>query len=126
MSVYFYGGWQDRAQRTADYFLKKYPQLKVVGASAEDFDFKIKTDFLFVCRGMKKQEEWVNDHFEELKVKLVIGLGRTFDYYSGDLARAPVFLRRMGLEWLYSTITDASRRKRKWELVRFMKKILVD
>jgi N-acetylglucosaminyldiphosphoundecaprenol N-acetyl-beta-D-mannosaminyltransferase len=123
-TVYFYGGWDDRAERTAKYFLKKYPKLKVAGYKAEDFDFKTKADFLFVCRAMKKQESWINEHLDKLNVGVVIGLGRTFDYYSGELPRAPMWMRRMGLEWLYSWIFDASRRKRKWELVRFMFMVL--
>ncbi|MBP9817423.1 WecB/TagA/CpsF family glycosyltransferase [Candidatus Shapirobacteria bacterium] len=123
-TVFFYGGWDDRSERTAKYFLKKYPKLKVVGAQAEDFNFEIKVDFLFVCRAMKKQEEWINEHLHELKVGVVIGLGRTFDYYSGELPRAPRWVRGMGLEWLYSFFTDKGRRKRKLDLPKFVLKTL--
>ena len=119
LTVYFYGGWDDRSRRTADYFVAKYPKLKVMGAQAEDFDFKTEVDFLFVCRAMKKQEEWIDQNLDRLNCKLVIGLGRTFDYYSGELSRAPKWMQNMGLEWLYSLITDGSRRKRKLELLKF-------
>ncbi|MFZ2152915.1 MAG: WecB/TagA/CpsF family glycosyltransferase [Microgenomates group bacterium] len=123
-TVFFYGGWDDRSQRTAEYFLRKYPKLKVVGAQAEDYDFETSVDFLFVCRAMKKQELWINDHFDKLRVELVIGLGRTFDYYSGELPRAPRWMQKMGLEWLYSLFTDKGRRKRKFELLKFMFMVL--
>lgn len=119
LTVYFYGGWDDRSRKTADYFLEKYPKLKILGAQAENFDFKTEVDFLFVCRAMKKQEEWIDQNLDRLNCKLVIGLGRTFDYYSGELSRAPRWMQNMGLEWLYSLITDGSRRKRKLELLKF-------
>lgn len=123
-TVFFYGGWGNRSEMTAKFFLSKYPRLKVIGAQPEDFDFKTKVDFLFVCRAMKKQELWINDHFDKLRVKLVIGLGRTFDYYSGELPRAPLWMRNVGLEWLYSWITDPGRRKRKLELLKFIWMVL--
>ena len=43
-TVYFYGGWGERAKKTAEYFVKKYPKLKVAGWRAEDFDFKTEAD----------------------------------------------------------------------------------
>lgn len=123
-TVFFYGGWGNRSVMTAKYFLNKYPKLKVIGAQPEDFDFKTKVDFLFVCRAMKKQELWINDNFDKLNVGLVIGLGRTFDYYSNELPRAPLWMRNVGLEWLYSWVTDPSRRKRKIELFKFIWMVL--
>ena len=123
-TVFFYGGWDDRAGKTAEYFKNKYPKLKIVGAQAENYDFNTKVDFLFVCRAMKKQELWIDENFDRLKCKLVIGLGRTFDYYSNELPRAPLWMRKMGLEWLYSLITDGGRRKRKIELLKFIWMVL--
>lgn len=123
-SVYFFGGWGDRAERTKSYFLKKYPKLKVVGARAEDFDFSVKPDVLFVARGMKKQEEWIEANLDKLKTGVVMGVGRSFDYYSGDLKRAPKWVQKMGMEWLYSLIKEPSRWKRQLALPRFVGKIL--
>ncbi len=123
-TVYFYGGWDDRSKKTADYFLKKYPKLKVVGYRAEDFEFKTKVDYLFVARAMKKQEEWIEDNFEKLKVGLVMGVGRSFDYYSGELKRAPRWVRGMGLEWLYSLYREPKRWRRQLELPKFVGKVL--
>jgi N-acetylglucosaminyldiphosphoundecaprenol N-acetyl-beta-D-mannosaminyltransferase len=131
-SVYFFGGWRDRAERTAKYFLGKYPRLKVAGYRAEDFDFSIKTDFLFVAYGMKKQEKWIDQHFDppagragKLSVKVVMGVGRSFDYYSGDLKRAPGWVRRMGMEWFYSLCKEPKRWKRQLVLPGFIWKVLM-
>lgn len=133
-AVFFLGGWGDRGQRTADFFTKKYPGLKVAGVYAgnkvgEDEKTlsilsKQKIDYLFVAYAMKSQEEWINRNLEKLKCKVVIGLGRTFDYYSGDLPRAPLWMRKSGLEWLYSLVTDKERRWRKLVLLKFIWKYL--
>lgn len=123
-TVYFFGGWGDRSQKTAKYFLKKYPKLKVVGYGAEDFDFKTKVDYLFVARGMKKQEEWIESNFDKLNVGLVMGVGRSFDYYSGDLPRAPKWVQKIGLEWLFSLVMEPSRWRRQLALPKFIWKVL--
>ena len=125
-TVFFFGGWRDRAKRTAKYFKRKYPKLKVAGFEDENYDVRIKADFLFVARGMKKQEMWIEDHFDRLDVKVVMGVGRSFDYYSGDLKRAPEGFRKMGLEWLYSLYKEPKRWKRQLALPRFVWKILMD
>ena len=123
-TVYFFGGWDERSKQTADYFVNKYPNLKVIGCRAEDFDLATKTDFLFVARAMKKQEEWIAANYDKLNCGVVMGVGRTFDYYSGKLKRAPEFLRRIGLEWLYSLYKEPKRWKRQLVLPRFIGKVL--
>jgi len=123
-TVFFYGGWEDRSARTAGYFMKKYPNLKVVGYQAEDFDLSTQADYLFVARAMKKQEEWIDANLEKLKVNLVMGVGRSFDYYSGDLERAPNWVRKMGMEWLYSLYKEPKRWRRQLELPKFMFMVL--
>jgi len=123
-SVYFFGGWGDRARRTAEYFLKKYPKLKVAGYKDENFDYQTEADFLFVARGMKKQEIWIDKSLDKLKVKVVMGVGRSFDYYSGELKRAPSKIRKMGLEWLYSLFKEPKRWKRQLALPKFIVKVL--
>ncbi len=125
-SVFFFGGWDDRSRKTAKFFKNKYPKLKIAGYRAEDFDFKTKADFLFVARAMKKQEMWIEDNIDKLKVKVVMGVGRTFDYYSGELSRAPLRLRKMGLEWLYSLYKEPKRWRRQLVLPKFIWKVLTN
>jgi len=119
-SVYFLGGWGDRANKTAIFFTNKYPGLKVAGARDENFDFRTKVDYLFVAYGMKKQEEWIETNLKRLKVGLVMGVGRSFDYYSGELDRAPESWRKRGLEWLYSLFKQPSRWRRQLRLPGFI------
>jgi N-acetylglucosaminyldiphosphoundecaprenol N-acetyl-beta-D-mannosaminyltransferase len=119
-TVFFLGGWEDRAKKTADFFTNKYPKLKVAGFQDENFDFGVRADYLFVAYGMKKQEEWIEANLKRLKVGLVVGVGRSLDYYSGKLARAPESWRRRGLEWLYSLFMQPSRWRRQLRLPQFI------
>lgn len=123
-TVYFFGGWNERSQKTANYFLNKYPKLKIAGYSPENFDFSTNVDYLFVARGMKKQEEWIANNFDRLKVGLVMGVGRSFDYYSGELPRAPKWVQKIGFEWLFSLIVEPKRWKRQLALPKFIWMVL--
>jgi N-acetylglucosaminyldiphosphoundecaprenol N-acetyl-beta-D-mannosaminyltransferase len=132
--VFFLGGWGDRGQRTAEYFLKKYPKLNVAGWHSgnrvgEDDEIvsilsRHKIDYLLVAYKMKTQEEWINRNIDKLKVELVMGVGGTFDFYSGAIKRAPLLMRKMGLEWLYRLYMEPSRWKRQLDLPRFIVKVL--
>ena len=133
-SVFFLGGWGDRGVRTAEYFKNRYPKLLVAGSYAgnrvgeDNKTLKVlqekQIDYLFVAYAMKTQEEWISRNADKLNVKLVMGVGRTFDYYSGDLKRAPMWVRRMGFEWLFSLIKEPSRWRRQLALPRFVVKVL--
>jgi len=83
-----------------------------------------KPDILLVAYGMKKQEFWINDNLDKLEVGLVMGVGRSFDYYSGELKRAPNWVRNMGMEWLYSLIKEPKRIKRQLVLPKFWWKVI--
>ncbi len=131
--IYFLGGWGDRAMRTANYFKSKNKKLDTRYSSGEpEVDNetvineinKFKPDFLFVAYGMKKQEEWIAANIKRLRVGVVMGIGRSFDYYSGDLKRAPIFIRKMGLEWLYSLFKEPKRWKRQLVLPKFVWMVL--
>ena len=79
---------------------------------------------MFVAYGMKAQEEWIERNLRNLNVGIVMGVGRSFDYYSGDLKRASKVLRKLGLEWLFSLVMEPKRLKRQLELPKFVLKVL--
>lgn len=56
---------------------------------------------LLVGMGNPKQEQWIARHLPQLQVPLVMGTGGLFDYWVGDLVRAPAWVRRLGCEWLH-------------------------
>jgi N-acetylglucosaminyldiphosphoundecaprenol N-acetyl-beta-D-mannosaminyltransferase len=58
-------------------------------------------DMLLVGMGNPKQEQWIHQHRDLLEIPLCIGVGGLFTYWSGDLTRAPTWIRRFGYEWLH-------------------------
>ncbi|MDD4937935.1 MAG: WecB/TagA/CpsF family glycosyltransferase [Candidatus Shapirobacteria bacterium] len=135
LKMFFLGGWQNRAKKTADFFKKKFilKDNQVAWSEGEpnvansEIVKKIngfKPDVLLVAYGMKKQEFWIDRNLKDLDVGLVMGVGRSFDYYSGDLKRAPKAWQKVGLEWLYSLIKEPKRFKRQLVLPKFVWKVL--
>ena len=67
-------------------------------------------DILFVAFGMGKQEKWIYENLNKMpNVKVAMGVGGSFDFISGKVKRAPLFLRRLGLEWMYRLIQEPRR-----------------
>ncbi len=74
-----------------------------------------KPDLLFVAFGAPKQEIWIKRNLPHLKsVKAVMGVGGAFDFIAGIRKRAPDWMRRTGLEWLFRLIQQPSRIRRIW------------
>jgi N-acetylglucosaminyldiphosphoundecaprenol N-acetyl-beta-D-mannosaminyltransferase len=63
-------------------------------------------DVLFVGMTAPKQEKWVYQFKDRLKVKNICSIGAVFDFYSGNTNRAPKFMIKFGLEWLHRSITN--------------------
>lgn len=125
--VYFLGAGEMVAAATTEVLQQEFPKLKVVGAESggeiidprqtdQDLINRIndaKPKILFVAFGQVKQEKWIFYNLDKLpSVKLAIGVGGAFDYISGAVRRAPRFIQRAGLEWLYRLIRQPSRWKR--------------
>jgi N-acetylglucosaminyldiphosphoundecaprenol N-acetyl-beta-D-mannosaminyltransferase len=62
-------------------------------------------DVLWVGLGAPKQEHWMAAHIGRINVPLMLGVGAAFDFHSGRRKRAPEFVQKVGLEWLYCTCT---------------------
>ena len=77
-------------------------------------------DLLFVALGAPKQEEWIAENLPHLPVTAAMGVGGSFDYLSGDIVRAPGFIRALGLEWLFRLARQPWRWKRQLALVEFI------
>lgn len=71
-------------------------------------------DVFWVGLSTPKQEKWMYEHREQLKVPLMLGVGAAFDMNSGNLGRAPKWMRDYGLEWLYRLSTDPRRLWRRY------------
>ncbi|MBI5413351.1 WecB/TagA/CpsF family glycosyltransferase [Candidatus Peregrinibacteria bacterium] len=123
-------GAKDGVAVEAQKFLEtKYAGVNVVGTfsgSASDDDFpaiqaiiaETQPEILFVAYGSPAQELWISKHLPELKsVKIAMGVGGAFDFLSGHKKRAPNWMHKIGLEWLYRLIQEPSRIKRIWNAV---------
>lgn len=124
-SVYFLGGFGQTPKLLAEKVKNAFPTLNIVGWSNKNPRdpsiisdvVKAKADFIFVAFGPINQERWIVGHAAEVKAKVAIGLGGTFDYIVGDKMHPPRFMRAMGLEWLYRLITQPHRLNRIWQAV---------
>ena len=77
-------------------------------------------DILFVAFGAPKQEIWISENLDKIPVKIAIGVGGAFDYVSGRVKRAPLWVQKIGLEWLYRLIIQPWRIKRQFYLLKFI------
>ncbi len=64
---------------------------------------------LFVAMGIPKQEKWIRAHIDELQVPVCMGVGGSLDVVAGKVKRAPAWMQRWGLEWLYRTMLEPRR-----------------
>lgn len=72
-------------------------------------------DILLVAFGHGKQEKWIDKHKEQLpRIRLFMGVGGTLDFMGGAVKRAPVFMQKWGLEWLYRLTMQPKRWRRIW------------
>ncbi|MBI2074669.1 MAG: WecB/TagA/CpsF family glycosyltransferase [Candidatus Levybacteria bacterium] len=130
ITVGFLGGGPKIAELTAECLVSKFPGLKVAFAG-EDYNrynfyknYNGYIDILFVAFGFPKQEEWMISHINKIPARVMIGVGGSFDYLSGNVSRAPVWIRSLGFEWLFRLIVQPWRVKRQLALLEFIFLIL--
>jgi N-acetylglucosaminyldiphosphoundecaprenol N-acetyl-beta-D-mannosaminyltransferase len=111
-SVFFYGAAPGVAEQAAANMQERYPGLIVVGAAhgflsaAEQSELvervrAARPEILLVALGIPRQEKWLAANLIRLGVPVTMGVGGTFDVFSGRVRRAPLWMQRHGLEWLY-------------------------
>lgn len=134
--VYFLGGAPGVAEQARTWAEVRYPGVNVVGVrdgyfTAQDEPEIINTinlckpDILLAGLGVPKQEKWLTKHLNELNVPVAIGVGGTFDVMAGVVIRAPLWMQKANLEWLYRLLSQPQRALRMLALPRFMLKVAV-
>ena len=128
--VFFLGGKEEVLSEAEKNIREKWPKLEIAGMYSPPFTpldemnhvairKKIKdarTDVLFVSFGCPKQEKWIAMNFRDLGVPVCIGVGATIDFLAGTIKRAPVWMQKTGLEWVYRTCQEPRRlAKRYWK-----------
>lgn len=119
-AVGFLGGKDGVAKEAAECLKQKYPKLKVVFTSADTESLIPPLDLLFVALGHVKQEKWIAANLDKIPVHLAMGVGGAFDYLSGRVPRAPVWMRGLGLEWLFRLVIQPWRIKRQLALGQYI------
>nr|WP_295255834.1 WecB/TagA/CpsF family glycosyltransferase [uncultured Blautia sp.] len=121
-SHYFYGSTDETLKILKEKLEVRYPGIKIVGLYSPPFrplteeeDKMIverineaKPDFVWVGLGAPKQEKWMAAHQGKID-GLMIGVGAGFDYYAENIKRAPEWMQKSNLEWLYRLIQDPKR-----------------
>jgi N-acetylglucosaminyldiphosphoundecaprenol N-acetyl-beta-D-mannosaminyltransferase len=127
LSIYFLGGEPGVAARAADLLKSKYPELQVAGvhspshSSVLDMDTsfleEIRSagpDILLVAFGNPKQEKWIGMYGRRLGVPVMIGVGGSLDFIAGQTRRAPEWMQRSGLEWVFRLLHEPRRLFRRY------------
>ena len=133
--LYLLGGKPGTAEKAKRNLERKYPFIQIVGThdgyfSDEQVDEivsdinRLNSDIVFVCLGAPKQEKFMHGHREELDVRLMIGLGGSLDGFAGTVRRAPKWMIRLQLEWLYRLIKEPRRIGRMMRLPKFVLAVL--
>lgn len=127
--LYLLGSKPGIAELAAEKIKERCPKLCICGMADGYFKDETevvrrineaKTDALFVCLGAPKQEKFMYAHRNELQVKLMIGLGGTLDGIAGAVKRAPKWMIRLQLEWLYRLIKEPKRIGRMMRLPKYV------
>ena len=125
---YFYGSKEETLESLYQKLSKNYPGIQIVGMYSPPFrpmteeeDIEIiekingsNPDFVWVGLGAPKQEKWMGAHQGKIN-GLMIGVGAGFDYYAENIKRAPMWMQKHNLEWVYRLAQDPKRLfKRYW------------
>jgi len=134
--LFFLGAAPGVAEAAAKALEDRNPGLHVAGCYAgsprpeEDDEIvarvnAVRPHFLFVAFGAPQQDLWISRNQTQLQVAVAMGVGGSFDYISGRVSRAPAWMRRLGLEWLYRLLREPWRWRRMLRLPYFVWLVLV-
>jgi N-acetylglucosaminyldiphosphoundecaprenol N-acetyl-beta-D-mannosaminyltransferase len=124
LRVFLLGAAHGVADRAATNIHRRWPGVKVVGTYSPPLGFENnpsenqsildriaanKPDMLIVGLGAPKQELWVHAHRCQIATPVALCVGATIDFLAGEKQRAPVWMRRVGLEWLHRLVSEPRR-----------------
>lgn len=136
-SVFLLGAAPGIAAKAAAVLQRDLPSLEIAGTAVGTPDPKHApalcaqvresgADILFVAFGCPAQDFWIQQYQAETGARVAIGVGGSFDYISGTVTRAPLWVRRLNLEWCYRLLRQPWRWRRQLTLIPYLWKILRD
>ncbi|MCD7889297.1 MAG: WecB/TagA/CpsF family glycosyltransferase [Oscillospiraceae bacterium] len=119
---YFFGSTEETLSKLRGKLLDEYPGINIAGMCsppfrpiAEEEDRQIvdsinelQPDFIWVGLSCSKQEHWMYEHLGRVN-SLMVGVGAGFDYHAGNIKRAPEWMQKHNLEWVYRLIQEPQR-----------------
>lgn len=121
--VFFYGDTEETLQQLSLRLRERFPRLQIAGVRSPPFrpltleedEQEVRlikesgADVVWVGLGLPKQERWMFQHRDALRVPVVVGVGAAFKFLSGQIARAPAWVGDHGLEWLWRLLHEPGR-----------------
>ncbi len=128
--VFLLGAAPGVAEEAARVLCRRYPGLVIAGTHHGYFPERdspavaeavrrARTDLLFVALGAPRQELWLEEYLQAAGAAVGMGVGGSFDVLAGRARRAPAWVRRLCLEWLYRLVREPSRWRRQLVLPLF-------
>lgn len=124
LRIYLLGAGPGVAERAAEQIHAQWPVVQVVGIYSPPMGFEksqeecqkictqinqAEADLLVIGLGAPKQELWVAKYQSQLKVKVALCVGATIDFLAGEKPRAPMWMRKCGVEWLHRMASEPKR-----------------
>ena len=119
---FFYGSTEETLEKLQKHLGENYPGVQIAGmysppfrSLTEEEDKEIirminesQADFVWIGLGAPKQERWMSDH-KGIISGFMVGVGAAFDYLAGNITRAPEWMQKTNLEWLYRLMQEPKR-----------------
>ncbi len=124
LRIFFLGGMEDTAQKAAEAMQEEYPGLQVAGYLSPGRGFEndpeemeriftqvgeAAPDILMVCFGAPRSEKFIYHHLEKLSFHVALPFGAGIDFAAGKVKRAPEWMQKTGMEWLYRFLQEPGR-----------------
>lgn len=133
--IFFLGADPGVAEMAAEKMKLRHPGCHIVGTRhgyfpAADDDLvaaevaEAKPDILFVAMGIPRQEKFIVKTMPVIRAKVAMGVGGSFDVFSGQVRRAPVWVQRLNLEWLWRTLANPKKIAKAKHLPSFVWRVL--
>jgi N-acetylglucosaminyldiphosphoundecaprenol N-acetyl-beta-D-mannosaminyltransferase len=121
-SLFFLGGRPGIAEEAAANLKARFPALRIAGIQDGFFNKQgeennkvverinaASPDILLVCFGMPHQERWIAENWSDVNAHVFLKGGAALDYAAGRLQKAPAWMIRCHMEWLYRLFQDPVR-----------------
>jgi N-acetylglucosaminyldiphosphoundecaprenol N-acetyl-beta-D-mannosaminyltransferase len=133
--IFLLGAAEGVADQAAVKLQSMYPAVNIVGAwagsphpAADDEAVQriraAEADIVLVAYGAPKQDKWIDRNLMRTGASVAIGMGGSFDFVVGTQRRAPQWVRRLNLEWLYRLVREPWRWRRQLALPRFVWRVI--